>query len=110
MSASLKIGFCPGCGSEIEAVLRDEAWVGHRCSECGETTYPVLRGLSGARDAATAHRRNKLALLDEAKLRSKLTYLAAGLDRAELVRLVMEALSLPQRDLSPATLARREAA
>lgn len=107
---SLKIGFCPGCGSEIEAVLRDEAWVGHRCSECGETTYSVLRGLSGARDAATVHERDKLALLPVEKLRSKLTYLAAGLDHTELIHLVMEALSLPQRDLSPATLARREAA
>jgi NADH pyrophosphatase NudC (nudix superfamily) len=100
---SLRIGFCPGCGSEIDAVLRDEAWVGHRCSECGATTYPVIRGLSGARDAAAVHERNKLVLLPVEKLRSKLTYLAAGLDHAELVHLVMEALSLPQRDLSPTT-------
>lgn len=110
MNASLRIGFCPGCGNELEARLRDEAWVGETCSECGETTYPVIRGLPGARDAAAVHERNKLALFDEAKLRSKLTYLAAGLDHAGLVHLVMEALSLPQRDLSPAALARREAA
>jgi len=108
VSASLKIGFCPGCGSEIDAVLRDEAWVGETCSQCGATAYPVIRGLSGARDAAAVHEQSKLALLDEAKLRDKLMYLAAGLDRAALVRLVMEALSLPQRDLSPATLSRRQ--
>jgi hypothetical protein len=101
----MKIGFCPGCGSETVAVLRDEAWVGHRCSQCGESTYPVLRSLSGAREAAQEHERSKLALLSADQLRSKLVYLAAGLEHAALVRLVIEAVSLPQRDLSPATLA-----
>jgi hypothetical protein len=105
----MKIGFCPGCGSEIVALLRDEAWVGHRCSQCGESTYPVLRSLTGAREAAQEHERRKLSLLSADQLRSKLVYLAAGLDHAALVRLVMEAVSLPQRDLSATTLSRAQA-